>query len=327
MAGQSFPEEVAPGGVLIAPSIHSPNYVTGTSGWTVNVDGSAEFNSLTIRGTFQGTDFIINSSGIFLYSSTPALGNLIGSWTIAAGTDSFGNTYPAGITLGLSANPQMELLSNGIGQGVLQVLYNNSLYGNATLLGDINGSFAQIALGGPKNTTAGFTDQVSLVLNSSDGSSSFSNGNLFYVDKTGTSHQYAYYDGSGFHVTTGSIAGIDPTTGTSLANPAVAETWHTVSPPAGWSGTNRYKLLAEKNFACADIQLTNAGAAGNITCMTLPSGYRPQNNISLPMYMTNNAAPANQNQRMNISSAGVVSTFALPANTTGFGGTFIFPID
>jgi len=39
------------GVVLIRSSIQSPNYVAGVSGWTINQDGSAEFNNATFRGT------------------------------------------------------------------------------------------------------------------------------------------------------------------------------------------------------------------------------------------------------------------------------------
>jgi hypothetical protein len=85
-------------GSLVLPAIHSPNFSTGVSGWTINKDGSAEFNNLTIRGTFFGTTFIINSSGAFFYSAAPALGNLVASIATNSGTDSFGNTYTAGIT-------------------------------------------------------------------------------------------------------------------------------------------------------------------------------------------------------------------------------------
>ena len=86
------------GNVLRRQAIESPNYVPGVSGWTINQDGSAEFNNLTIRGTFNGTNFVINTNGAFFYSGTPALGTLAGSITNAAGTDSFGNTYLAGTT-------------------------------------------------------------------------------------------------------------------------------------------------------------------------------------------------------------------------------------
>jgi hypothetical protein len=38
-------------GALVRPAIKSPNYAAGTTGWTVNQDGTAEFNNVTVRGT------------------------------------------------------------------------------------------------------------------------------------------------------------------------------------------------------------------------------------------------------------------------------------
>lgn len=86
---------------LIRKAIQSPNFVTGVVGWSINKDGTAEFQNAIIRGTFQGSNFVVNSVGTFVYSSTPALGNLIASDTnlvhrYDTGTDSFGNTYYAG---------------------------------------------------------------------------------------------------------------------------------------------------------------------------------------------------------------------------------------
>lgn len=40
-------------GVLIRESIRSPNYVPGVSGWTINKDGTASFNSTTINGDLK----------------------------------------------------------------------------------------------------------------------------------------------------------------------------------------------------------------------------------------------------------------------------------
>lgn len=84
--------------VLRRPAIQSPNYSAGSAGWTINSDGSAEFNNLTLRGTFSGTDFVINSLGAFFYSPTEAAGNLVATITPAAGTDPFGNVYLAGVS-------------------------------------------------------------------------------------------------------------------------------------------------------------------------------------------------------------------------------------
>jgi hypothetical protein len=84
--------------ILRRPAVQSPNFTTGVSGWTINADGSAEFNNLTIRGTFDGTDFEVSANGAFFYSAAPAAGNLAYSITTAAGTDSFGNHYLSGAT-------------------------------------------------------------------------------------------------------------------------------------------------------------------------------------------------------------------------------------
>lgn len=54
-------------GVIARPQFESNNYVPGVSGWAIYQNGDAEFNDLTIRGQFVGTDFIINSDGIFFY--------------------------------------------------------------------------------------------------------------------------------------------------------------------------------------------------------------------------------------------------------------------
>jgi hypothetical protein len=48
--------------------------------------------------TFVGLDFIINASGYFAYSGTPAFGNLAASVTPGNGTDAYGNAYIAGHT-------------------------------------------------------------------------------------------------------------------------------------------------------------------------------------------------------------------------------------
>jgi hypothetical protein len=60
-------QAIVGGTVLRIPAIQSPNYVPGVSGWIVNIDGSAEFNSGTFRGSIEvgslsGAHFIVNNS-------------------------------------------------------------------------------------------------------------------------------------------------------------------------------------------------------------------------------------------------------------------------
>lgn len=80
------------GGDLIATSVQNPDFVSGSAGWQIRKDGSAEFNNVTIRG-----GLIEGAPGLY-YNGAPALGNLIVSIADAANTDGVGNAYLAGVT-------------------------------------------------------------------------------------------------------------------------------------------------------------------------------------------------------------------------------------
>lgn len=93
----SFRSSIVGGiGTLIRQWIRSPDYVPGVSGWSINKDGSVEFNLGTFRGTLILDDALIQ---LLVYSGTPAAGNLILAISSAAGTDSFGNAYDIGLTI------------------------------------------------------------------------------------------------------------------------------------------------------------------------------------------------------------------------------------
>jgi hypothetical protein len=78
-------------GQLVIPSIRSPNFLAGVSGWQIAKDGSAEFNNVVIRG---GT--VISGLALY-YDPVPGLGNLDASIAATAGTDPYGNAYVAGV--------------------------------------------------------------------------------------------------------------------------------------------------------------------------------------------------------------------------------------
>lgn len=301
-----FPEEVTPGGVLVYPSVKSPNYVTGTSGWSINVDGSAEFNNLDIRGTFNGTDYVINPLGAFFYSSTPATGNLIMSITQASGTDSFGNAYPAGFTVGSSAHTQVEMLSAG-GIGGIKFLFNNAGFTSGVLDGAVGVNFAQVFIGGPNNTTAGHTDFVAMEFNSSDGTGS-ANWGLVYVDANAVSHLTAYGDWTGFNIPAGIIAAVDPATGTSATNAASPETWHTM--PAFNTNFSHgvpvpsYKLYPDNTVGLTGQVSVVAGITAG-TVVTLPSSaYFPRTAKTFPLPLSAGTPAASGNARLGVGVSG-----------------------
>ena len=138
-------------------------------------------------------------SGLFIYSPAPGPGNLVASFAAAAGTDPYGNKYPADLTIGLNTKTQIQIASND-GVGVVEFLLNNAGFVNGLLESAIIGSSAQVVLNGPANTTAGHTDFVGLELNSSDGISSSANMQFVYTDASGGVHEVAYVDSGGFHV-------------------------------------------------------------------------------------------------------------------------------
>lgn len=78
--------------------------VTATQLSATAVDGRTitgnTITGATINGTtYNGTSYIQNQAGTFFYNGTPAGGNLIAALAAVAGTDGFGNTYPAGFTV------------------------------------------------------------------------------------------------------------------------------------------------------------------------------------------------------------------------------------
>lgn len=88
-----FSNDIAGGITLVRPALRSPNYAAGTSGWTVNLDGSAEFNNVTIRGTLQSSNYVAGTSGWKLDQSGTAEINQL----TARGTMQSSN-YAAGTT-------------------------------------------------------------------------------------------------------------------------------------------------------------------------------------------------------------------------------------
>lgn len=54
-ASVPFTDPIVAGNKLVRPAIMSPDYVAGTSGWTIKRDGSAEFNNVTVRGELDIT--------------------------------------------------------------------------------------------------------------------------------------------------------------------------------------------------------------------------------------------------------------------------------
>lgn len=254
-----FENPVVGGTALRIPAIQSPNFQAGSAGWIIRIDGSAEFNNLTIRGTFNGNNFILNSSGLFIYSGTPAAGNLIASIAPTSGTDSFGNTYLGGIVT-YSGTSFASLNVGNLLLGITADAANAGLVG----LSGADGVFASSPVSGSNTEAATWK--------LSDGLTSV------------TPRSAAGYP----HLDVGaSTAGVTGWINGAWVNSSVnggtstAETWHTPTFSGTWSSTGtlngnstfqgmQYRKDAEDNVWISG-GATTTGAGGSI--FTLPSGY------------------------------------------------------
>jgi hypothetical protein len=111
----SFQDSNNAGNKIIAAALQSPNYAQGASGWTINRDGSAEFQNVLVRGTITASTII---------GSTITGGTIIGgdirSNNYVAGTSGFdlnGNTNQieinTGFRVGGASSANIQLLTNG----------------------------------------------------------------------------------------------------------------------------------------------------------------------------------------------------------------------
>ncbi len=294
------------GGALVYPSIHSPNFITTISGWTIKKDGSAEFNNLTIRGSFLGTNFVINSLGAFFYSGAPATGNLIASIAGAAGADDgHGNAFRKGVT------------SYGAGGSFLNMLNNLfSIGANAADFGaNLSGG------GGQLNIASG----ISAVGDT--------NASVVLISK------FLTLGGAIPQVVIGPTATPVPVTsqtlevqGTMDVNDILAiingaeETWHYVGGAnalgtafgAAWGnlgGTSANLAFRRVPSPAKEVEIkgviATTGIAPNNNIFTLPAGlgYRPANDQRFPAATSAAAAAACLVQ---VSAAGVVQVSGAP---------------
>ena len=250
-------------GIIERQLFRSENFVTGVSGWAIYQNGNAEFNSLTIRGTFLGSNFEINSLGAFFYSGVPALGNLIASITGAAGADDgFGNSFRAGINSYGVGGSYLNLLNNVIKIGSNATDTGGSILGGGGQInyasgvsgvGDTNASMVLIS----KFLTLGATNPQVLIAPTASPNSL--TGEMCEVQ--------------------GNLA-VEGVVNAILPGALVEETWHSLGTLAGYAVTKgRYKINNEGDLKL-DIQVTAGGANAAVatfsnTLPNAPDNYRP----------------------------------------------------
>lgn len=264
-------DPVVGGVALRRAAIQSPNYVAGTTGWTINQDGSVEFNNGVFRGTvtagtFQGTDFTINSAGAFFYSGTPAAGNLIASIAPAAGTDSFGNHYIQGMgSYDHTLNTFAQLLGSKFRSG--QIVSGSADVTNSGLVSALNTLVGSLTLESGLDPTFPTTDQGQIFLVSGDPSQPPGGTGPYMelADSVGNSQVDLRASGALYKITPDGVA-------YTWQTPTAATNWSIGSLQARLDGMDNVTYVGSLSYTGTSV--TAAGAATVITAMA--AAYRPK---------------------------------------------------
>lgn len=293
-------------GALVRPSIHSPNFVSGSTGWTINKDGSFEFNG----GTFRGTIVITSGFDLLVYSTpTPQANKLLIAVAGSAGNDGLGNSWIAGFNLYDAAGVNTGLWnaagfkvindSGGVQKGSVSIISNTGNRSphvewdsgggvaaqNAFISAPSNGTSDILLIQGSWTAADPTLSAVDIIMFSS-ATSNGANGALEWAGGAGGSSIYdAVTWGSTGAAVLGKITAVTP--GSSA--PPTPESWHNAVLSAGFANAGGSNAPAGYQFVGINggrvalrgrINLT-ANEAGGTVVFTLPVGYRPAFNQEL----------------------------------------------
>lgn len=261
-------------------------------------------------------------SGIFFYDPAIAFGDLILSIAPNAGTDPYGNSYPQGFAFGFAGASQVVIGTAGGSPLIYFPTGNpdtlNSAAVQTVMPGSGAGRYDQIQVLGAQSTA-----QNDSVLSTWLGSSQ--NGAVqpqiqdYYHDPSGTYHLYRTLDFTGDAIRAGSIVAVDPTTGTSRANPAQPEAWHAMSLLNSWTnvaGTSaQYRLLPTGDVQTV-LSITGGTVGSGTPVATLPAGYRPAHTATSVIGVSGAGAAPVATPSFQLDSSGSLTMHNVPAGTT-----------
>jgi hypothetical protein len=253
---------------------------------------------------------------------------LIVSITPKAGNGPYGEACPAGITIGLNTQVQVNIAPDANGNG--KVAFNTGLGTfQPYIVGSNLGGNNQLEIAGG-TLASPLNDAVYALFDSSNGPGNSANGYLNYNDANAVTHACAWWDWQGFHAPASLVAAVATGTGTSNVNAASPEQWHTFTMPSGWTGHARYKLVAEAYMAYIDITMAHTAltAKTNVPMGTLPSYYLPVGgSVTLPLVETNSTALAVPAPSCYIGSGGAVTCYYLDVGTTTVDVHCMYPLN
>lgn len=230
-------------GQLTIGQIFSIDYDPGSLGWAIFKNGAAEFNNVTVRGLiqaseFQGTNWLENAAGQFMYSGPPANGNMLLSVAPSNGTDQWGNAYQAGFwayfggqAVGLfnqGSDPAIIFAPNGT-----NITLNPQIFSFGVNAGAANELLFHVLSSGKVNGM----DDAAIQMISEAGDGSFA-------------AEFIFEFGGATALTLTKTAGL------------IADTWHNITLDSGWTSVvaPQYRVLPS-----GDIQVRGQATHSGFT--------------------------------------------------------------
>lgn len=279
-----------------------------------------------------GTPF----SGIFFYDPFPGTGNLVASWTVDAGTDPYGNTYPAGFNQTINNNSAITINpTNGMTFTTTNPNVDEPTQLTAAQIGAFAAAFDEFDLIGARDSTN--TAHWFVTVRSASQDATQSPQAIIRLLQGAQTVNALLCDYAGGHLL-GNVTAVKPATGTSTVA-AVAEAWNSATPLLSslWATTGvnnplRYRIegIGPGRQVRMDglIQTTGAGPwPANANILTFGTGYIPALNHH---FVTRSAiAVAADTDTVTVVNTGGVQngqTFTAPGQKLYFDG-ITYPLD
>jgi hypothetical protein len=267
---------------------------------------------------------IANNGAVLFYDGTPGPTTLVGALSPSGGVDAFGTTYPAGSVWGTPGLTQY--VQEGRGESGFEVDFwsaftneavGSRIYESAHTNSGGTTEFGTLNVVSPTDSVQKDNVTIALLSSSADGTTQNAEIAMGWGDVTaflgGTYFQLSF---NGVQISAGNIVAVHPGTGTSRANPALAETWQAPTGlNSGWTtvGANtpaRFRLEPYgdgKGVVRLDGELLTTGAgpwAAGTDLFNLGTGYSPATGH---MFVNKSSiAVAAGNATVNVTSSGNV---------------------
>jgi hypothetical protein len=248
-----------------------------------------------------------NKSAVFVYTGTPALGNLATSIAVTAGTDPVGNNYPSGI-MSTDGSRTIRIAGGQI------TTYSNTTPADFSYFTYNGGGRLDISSG--IDTLAGATSDLLMIMTSGTPTLPGNPPQLNIRDHQGVREVDAYLSGDWFKTSnTGVPLGV--------LNPTLNANWSQATTFNGSTGWDVFSVIRLPTNAIHIYGAVKSAAGAGATICNLPAEYRPLFGQE-PVPVLRNNAGVISSYMMGLSTSGNLNNLAATGGGMAAGNEFLF---